>query len=149
MNTLLTTITNDRDTARRNRDTQTLSTLTLVLSAVQGSEKANKDRPQSYEDTVATVRQQLKKLREERDAFKAAERDITALQASVDLLKTYLPVPLTAGEIDSIVLKVLNDHHATNVGQAMKLCKEIAKEKFDSKAFSARVQALLVSKNDT
>jgi uncharacterized protein YqeY len=149
MNTLLTTITNDRDTARRNRNTAALSTLTLVLSAIQSSEKANKGKEQSFEETVTTVRQQLKKLREERDAFGTAGRDTTELQASVDLLKAYLPVPLTAEEVDSIVLSVLNDHHAKNVGEAMKLCREIAKEKFDSKAFSARVQALLVSKNDT
>jgi uncharacterized protein len=115
----------DLAVARRQRDEVGLRTLSLLKSELVRAGKEPGAGQLSEEAELSVVRRELKRRQEAAEAFSAAGRSSSALQeqASVDLLRRYLPVQISDAELERELREVISQVGARSprdLGSVMK-----------------------------
>lgn len=120
---LKTKLHDDMTAALRARDEPALSTLRMILAAVQTEEVAGKQaRELSDEQVLQVLTREGKKRREAADAFAQAGRNELAdkERAEGEVIAAYLPQQLSDDELREVVAEALVTSGADQMGAAMK-----------------------------
>ena len=102
----------DLTAAIKARDTTTVATLRMALSAIATEEVAGKAaRELSDDDVLAVLSREAKKRREAAEAFAGAGRDELADQerAEAEVLARYLPVQLGDEQVAQLVAEAVDE----------------------------------------
>jgi hypothetical protein len=102
---LMDQITADMKTAMREKDTVRLTTIRNIRSELLLLSKESKDAVVTDQQALACIEKLLKQRRESAKQFRAADREDLAVKedAEADILKTYLPEPLSEDEIKQLI----------------------------------------------
>ena len=108
--TLKATITEDMKAAMRARETARLSTIRLLLAAIKQKEVDERIEV-SDADVVGIVDKMIKQRRESIAQFDAGGRpELSAAErAEIEILRGYLPQPLSAAEVESLIAEAIAD----------------------------------------
>ena len=108
--TLKATITEDMKTAMRARETARLSTIRLLLAAIKQKEIDERIEV-SDADVVGIIDKMIKQRRESIVHFDAGGRpELSAAErAEIELLRAYLPQPLSATEVEALIAEAIAD----------------------------------------
>ena len=145
--TLKERITEDMKAAMRASDKERLSTIRMAQAAIKQREV---DERISLDDAqvIAVLEKMVKQRRESIAHFEQGGRADLAdkERREVELLQGYLPVPLSADEIDALIREAIAASGAASVkdmGKVMALVKTRAAGRADMGAVGARVKAAL------
>ena len=139
-------INTDLKDAMRARDQQKLNALRLVTAAIKQIEVD--ERIEVDEARLLDILTKIAKQRNESiTQFQAAGRDdlVQQEQYELDLLKQYLPEPLTDAEIAQLIEKVLSDVEASKISDMGKVMAEL-KPLMQGRADMGKVSAMIKSK---
>lgn len=144
---LKTRLSEDVKTAMKAGDKSRLATLRFMLAAVKQQEV---DTRQDLDDTAVTaiLTKLANQRRESISQFEAAQRDDLAAKEREELaiVETYLPMPLTATEIDALVdaaIAKLGAASIKDMGKVMAELKPALTGRADVGAVSAQVKGRL------
>ena len=145
--TLKARITEDMKDAMRARDAARLSTIRLLQAAIKQRE-VDERIELTDADVLAILDKMVKQRKDSIAAFEAGHRpDLAALeQAEIAVLQAYLPQPLTAAEIDTLIGEAIAATGATalpGMGKVMALLKPKLAGRADLAAASAQVRSRL------
>jgi uncharacterized protein len=152
MTDLKTTLHDDLTTAIRARDEVSVATLRMALAAITTEEVAGRSaRVLSDDDVVAVLTKEAKKRTEAATAFADAGRDELAARetAELEVLRRYLPEPLSRAEVDTMVDSAVAQAEAAGVtggaamGRIMKDLTARTRGRFDGKELSEMVRGRL------
>ncbi|MBE0428389.1 MAG: GatB/YqeY domain-containing protein [Thermoleophilia bacterium] len=110
-------IQNDLSVAMKSRDKAYISTLRMILSAMQMAQKEEK-RSMTSEQEVAVLARERKRRMQAADAFRRVGRDERALmeEAEAKVIESYLPPPgMTDVELDMIIDEVVAETGAVSI----------------------------------
>lgn len=139
----------DLTAAMKARDTTTVSTLRMAISAVKEAAVAGNSATElSDADVEAVLRTQVKRREEAAEAFDAGGRPAQAAaeRAERDVLLAYLPQPLDLEELELLVSSTLGAggySDLAQLGQAMKAVMAEVAGRADGKTVSAMVKRAL------
>ncbi|HEY8771758.1 MAG TPA: GatB/YqeY domain-containing protein [Candidatus Limnocylindria bacterium] len=133
--------------AMRARDERRTQTLRMAMSAAHNRE-IELGRSLADEDYVDILSKQVKQRRESIEAFRAGGRDAMAAneEAEAAILAEFLPEPLSADELESIVRAAIAETGAlspADLGKVMGRVVPQTKGRADGKAVSDLVRQLL------
>ena len=145
--TLKDQLTDDMKAAMKGGDKDRLRVIRLVLADIK---RVEVDTRKELDDPalLAIVEKAVKQRRDSVEQFtKGGRDDLAAIErAEIDVLETYLPEQLSAGEIDELVDEIVVATGAESIrdmGKVMAAIKERAAGKADMGTVSARVKARL------
>jgi uncharacterized protein YqeY len=131
----------------RGAEKERLSTIRMVQAAIKQREV---DERITLDDAqvLAVLEKMIKQRRESIAQFEQGGRaDLVAKErAEIELLKTYLPAPLSPAELDALITDAIAASGATSVkdmGKVMGIVKSKAAGRADMGAVSARIKAAL------
>ncbi len=147
--TLKSRITEDMKDAMRAKDSARLSTIRLLLAAIKQRE-VDERKDMADADVVNVIEKMIKQRRDSITQFEAGKRDdlVAVEKAEVTVLQTYMPQPLTDGEIDTAIADAIASTGAagpSGMGKVMAELKGKLAGRADMTAVSARVKAKLAS----
>ena len=133
MSELKTKLRDDLNGARRDRDRERTTLLTMTLSELKNRE-IELGREATDEDVVEVVLRAVNRRREAAEQMRAGSREDLASKEDQEaaLLAVYLPQPLTEDEVRAFVREAIADG-ATNVGGVMSAVMPKVKGRFDGK----------------
>lgn len=142
-------LTDDLKDAMRQRDAKRRDTIRLLLSAIRYEEIARKGDLDD-EAVTQTLSKQAQQRRDSITAYeKGARPDLVAQeQAELEIIKAYLPEPMSADEVGAIVQAAIADAGATgpqDMGKVMGRIMPQVRGRADGKQVSALVQERLRS----
>ena len=145
--TLKDQLTDDMKAAMKGGDKDRLRVIRLVLADIK---RVEVDTRKELDDPalLAIVEKAVKQRRDSVEQFtKGGRDDLAAVErAEIDVLETYLPEQLSAGEIDELVDEIVVATGAESIrdmGKVMAAIKSRAAGKADMGTVSARVKARL------
>lgn len=143
--TLKTAIQDDMKEAMRAKDKDRLGTIRLILAALKQRE-VDERIELTDGDILAILDKMLKQRRDSIDQYQKAQRaDLVAVEeAECQIIRHYLPTPLTEAEIDGLIDAALAESGAASVkelGKVMNLLKPQIQGRADMSAVSGRVKA--------
>ncbi len=121
----------DMRAAMKERDKGRVGALRMLGAALKNGE-IEAGRPLTEEEEQVVLRRQLKQREESAEAFRKAGREERAASelAEAEIVREYLPEPLSADELEQIVDEALRETGATGIkdmgavmGQAMALAE--------------------------
>jgi uncharacterized protein YqeY len=135
-----------RDSMRA-RDERRTQTLRMAMSAAH-NRQIEVGRPLTDEDYVEILGKQVKQRRESIEAFRAGGRDAMAEneEAEAAILAEFLPEPLSADQLESLVRAAIAETGAASpadLGKVMGRVVPQTKGRADGKAVSDLVRRLL------
>lgn len=136
----------DMTAALRARDEPALSTLRMLLAAVQTEEVSGKQaRELSDEQVQQVLTREGKKRREAADAFAQAGRDELAAKerAEGEIIAAYLPAQLSDDELREVVAEALGTSGADQMGPAMKAANAAVSGRAEGGRVAAEVRRQL------
>lgn len=144
----------DLSTAMKARNTVTVATLRMALTAISTEEvSGSKARELSDDEVLVVLAREAKKRRESAEVFSAAGRDELANRerAEGEVLVGYLPQQLTDDELSALVADTIDDVAGQlgkrptfgQLGLVMKAAKAKAAGRADGSRLSAAVLATL------
>ena len=140
-------ITEDMKAAMRAKDSERLGTIRMITAGIKQREV---DERITLDDVqvLSVVEKMIKTRKESIEQFKAGNReDLVARESKeIELLQGYLPVQLSAGEVDALIAAAIAESGATSIkemGKAMALLKQKAQGRTDMAAASAKLKAKL------
>ena len=142
-------LSDDLKDAMRQRDAKRRDTLRLLLSAIRYEEIARKG--DLDDDAVTqTLSKQAQQRRDSIEAYEKGDRpDLVAQeQAELEIIRAYLPEPMSADEVGAIVQAAIADAGATgpqDMGKVMGRIMPQVRGRADGKQVSALVQERLRS----
>jgi uncharacterized protein len=133
--------------AMKSGDAVTLSTLRLLLSAIQ-NEEIRVRRALSIQEIHKVISTVCKQRTEAIDLFAKAGRDDLAQKeaAELSILQRYLPRPLTEEEVQSLIRESISEsgaHGVQDLGKVMKLVMPKVTGRTDGKRVNELAKALL------
>jgi len=133
----------DIKNALKQRETDKLSVLRLVMDSIIKKEKEIK-KELTDDDVLKLLMSAVKKGKDSIAQFEQGNRqDLVAKeQRELDVLKTYLPEQMSEDEIKAIVQKVINSG-ADNMGEVMKQVMPQLQGRADGKLVTDIVKQLL------
>ena len=138
-----------RDTkeAMRNRDKGRVTALRMISAALQNAQ-IEKGQPLNEEDEMAVLRRQVKQREESADAYRKAGREdqAEAETKEAEIVRAYLPTPLSDEELEAIVDGVIAETGASSMremGAVMGRANAIAAGRADGKKLSGIVRGRL------
>jgi uncharacterized protein YqeY len=149
MATLKDQLNSDLTEAMKARDTVTVSTLRMVLTALANAERAGSDvRELSDDEVLAVIRSEAKKRAESAEVYTSAGRTELADKENAELsvLETYLPAAASADEIATAVAEEITRLGVTDMkgmGQVIKAVRDRLGGRADGGAVSAAVKSAL------
>ena len=137
----------DMRAAMKSGDKEKLSTLRMLISAVQYEEVA-RDKPLEEADYVAILQREVKKRNEAAEAFRTGGREDSALKEEREavILKAYLPQQMSEAELREAIQAVIAEKGFTGKAQMGLLMREMMaryKGKTDGKTVQALAAELL------
>jgi len=147
--TLKARITEDMKDAMRARDTGRLSTIRLLLAAIKQREVD--DRIELTDTDVLAILDKMVKQRKDSIAqFEAGHRaDLAAAErAEIGVLQAYMPQPLSAAEVEAMIVEAIaatGAAGAAGIGKVMAVLKPKLAGRADLAAASAQVKARLTA----
>ncbi|MFC7342325.1 GatB/YqeY domain-containing protein [Saccharopolyspora griseoalba] len=144
----------DLSAAMKERDTATTGVLRMALAAVGKEEVAGKQaRELSDEEVLKVLSKEVKKRDESAEAFRGAGREeqAAAEEAEAEVLRRYLPQPLTDDELSRLVAEAIAEVEAElgekpgmkQMGQVMKLANAKAAGRAEGGQVAGLVKAKL------
>jgi hypothetical protein len=140
---------NDLTAAMKARDEVRVRTLRMALTAITNEEVAGAQaRELSESDVVKVLMREEKKRREAAEAFDTGGRPdrAEAERAEGEVLRGYLPTPLSVDELAELVAAAIAETGATEVramGQVMKVVTPKVDGRADGKRVSTEVRRQL------
>jgi uncharacterized protein YqeY len=137
-------IQDDTKTAMKQRDRTRVGALRLLGAALKNAEiEAGRSLTEQEEQTI--LRRQLKQRDESAEAFRKAGREGQAASesAEAEIVRSYLPQPLSPAELEEIVETAMNDTGATNMrdmGNVMGRAMELSEGRAEGRQLSALVR---------
>ena len=133
--------------ALRSGDSLRKDTLRLVLSAIKLAE-VEKRGPLDESDILSVLQKEAKVRHESISDAKKAEREdlLDDLYASLKIVETYLPQPLTEEDITQLAQEAINETGAKTpkeMGQVMKVLMPRIQGRADGKVVNEIVRSLL------
>jgi uncharacterized protein YqeY len=130
------------------KDAARLSTLRLLKSALGYAQIEQKTDTLSDADVVGLVQKEIKKRRDAAEQYQAGGRAELAEKETreIAVLETFLPVPLSAQELEELVRATVAELGASSkkeMGQVIKAVQAKAAGRADGKAISSVVGRLL------
>ena len=133
--------------AMKSGDAVTLSTLRLLLAALQNEEIRLRRElvPEEIQRTIATL---CKQRTEAIDLYRKGRRDDLAQkeEAELEVLKRFLPQPLSEDEVKSLIRASIAEasaHGIQDLGKVMKLVMPKVSGRSDGKRVNELAKALL------
>jgi uncharacterized protein len=137
-------IQDDTKTAMKQRDSTRVGALRMLGAALKNAEiEAGRSLTEQEEQTI--LRRQLKQRDESAEAFRKAGREEQAASesAEAEIVRSYLPQPLSPAELEEIVETAMNDTGATNMrdmGNVMGRAMELSEGRAEGRQLSALVR---------
>ena len=137
-------IQNDSKTALKRRDRPRVGDLRMLDAALQNAE-IEAGRPLTEQEEQTILRRQLKQRDESAEAFRKAGREEQAASesAEAEIVRAYLPQPLSPAELEKIVETAINDTGATSMrdmGNVMGRAMEVSEGRAEGRQLSALVR---------
>lgn len=133
--------------AMKGRDRPRVEALRMLTSALKNGE-IEKGEPLTEDEEITILRRQLKQREESADAFRKAGREeqARAEETEAEIVRGYLPAPLSDEEMSGLVDEVIDETGATSMrdmGTVMGRATARAGNRADGKRLSAIVRARL------
>lgn len=140
-------IAEDMKSAMREKNTIKLETIRLLRSAIQRKE-VDEQTELDDEAVLQIVQKMVKQCRDAAEQFTQGGRDDLASKEkeNINILKTYLPAPLSAEEIDKVISTAIAETSASSMkdmGKVMGSVKSKIQGRADMAEVSSRIKALL------
>ncbi len=143
-------ITSGMKTAMKAKDTVALNVLRALKTAMTNAsiEKGGLNTPLEEAEELAVIRKQIKQREDSTEQFRKAGRDDLAdkEEAEMNILKAFLPAPLTEEEVVAILDAVIAETGAStkkDMGRVMKLMQERTSGRADGKTLAKLVGSRL------
>ena len=141
-------IVEDMKAAMRAREPAKLSTIRMLLAGIKQKE-VDERVELSDEDVVVIIEKMIKQRRESIAQFEAGARlDLAAAEkAEIEVLRAYMPEPLTPEEIDALIAAAVEETGASGasaMGKVMAALKARLSGRADMGQVSAKVKAKLL-----
>ena len=141
-------LTNDLKDAMRQRDAVKRDTIRLLLSAIGYEEKAKRTDTLEDDAVLQVLSKQAQQRRDSIEAYQKGNRpDLVAKEeAELTIVTQYLPQPLGADEVETIVRSAIADMNATgpqDMGKVMGRIMPQVRGRADGKQVSALVSQKL------
>jgi len=143
------TIRSDMKAAMRSGEKDRLSVIRMLLAAIKQRE-IDERIELTDSDVLQIVEKLVKQRREAANQFGSADRkDLEQKElAEIEVLKTYLPEPLSEAALDELITTAIKETGAASMrdmGQVMNRVREQAQGRADMSAVSAKVKSQLGS----
>ena len=140
-------IKNDMIKAMKEQDKFRLSVIRMIKASVD-KERIDKKIEITDEVVIDVLAKELKTREESRLEFSKAGRTdlVEDLDKEIEIIKEYLPEPLTEEEIDKIINDAFKETEASSIkdmGKVMKLVTPKVKGRCDMKEVSNKIKAKL------
>jgi uncharacterized protein YqeY len=137
----------DMKSAMKERDRSRLSALRMLNAALKNGE-IEAGRPLTEEEERVILRRQLKQREESAEAFRKAGREEQAASeaAEAEMVREYLPEPLSPEELEGVVDRAVREIGATgmkDMGAVMGRALELSEGRAESRQLSALVRSRL------
>ena len=137
-------IQDDTKTAMKQRDRTRVGALRMLGAALKNAE-IEAGRPLTEQEEQTILRRQLKQRDESAEAFQKAGREEQAASeaAEAEIVRTYLPQPLSPAELEEIADRAINETGATSIrdmGSVMGRAMELAEGRADGRQLAALVR---------
>jgi uncharacterized protein YqeY len=137
-------IQDDTKTAMKQRDRSRVGALRMLGAALKNAE-IEAGRPLTQQEEQTILRRQLKQRDESAEAFRKAGREEQAASesAEAEIVRSYLPQPLSPAELEEIVKSAMNDTGATSMrdmGNVMGRAMELSEGRAEGRQLSALVR---------
>jgi uncharacterized protein YqeY len=145
---LLERLSQEMKAAMLSKDSERLSTLRLLKSAIGYAEIEKKTEKLSDPEIVGIVQKEIKKRRDAIEQYDKAGRTelVSKEKAEVSVLEGFLPKPLSAEELDQLVRATIQELGATGkkeMGAVIKAVQTKAAGRADGRTISVVVGKLL------
>jgi uncharacterized protein len=140
-------IQSDTKAAMRQRDKTRVGALRMLGAALKNAE-IEAGRPLTEQEEQTILRRQLKQRDESAEAFRKAGREerAAAESAEAEIVRSYLPEPLSQEELEEIVDRAVNETGATgmrDMGAVMGRAMELSGGRAEGRELSALVRGRL------
>ena len=140
-------IKNDMIKAMKEKDKFKLSVIRMIKASID-KERIDKKIEITDEVVIDVLAKELKTREESRLEFSKVGRTdlVEDLDKEIEIIKEYLPEPLTEEEIDKIITETFKETGASSIkdmGKVMKLVTPKVKGRCDMKDVSSRIKAKL------
>jgi uncharacterized protein len=137
-------IQDDTKAAMKQRDRTRVGALRMLGAALKNAE-IEAGRPLTEQEAQTILRRQLKQRDESAEAFRNAGREEQAASesAEAEIVRSYLPQPLSEAELEEIVATALQDTGATSMrdmGNVMGRAMELSEGRAEGRQLSALVR---------
>jgi uncharacterized protein YqeY len=137
-------IQDDTKTAMKRRDKTRVGALRMLGAALKNAE-IEAGRPLTEKEEQTILRRQLKQRDESAEAFRKAGREEQAASesAEAEIVRSYLPQPLSPAELEQIVETAMNDTGATSMrdmGNVMGRAMELSEGRAEGRQLSTLVR---------
>ena len=137
----------DLKMAMRERDKPRLGALRMLGAALKNGE-IEAGRPLEEQEEQTILRRQLKQREESAEAFRNAGREdqAAAEAAEADVVRAYLPQPLSPEEMEKVVDAAIQETGATgmrDMGRVMGRATQLSEGRAEGRELSALVKARL------
>jgi len=144
---LKTDLQEDMKNAMRAGEKERLATIRMILAAIKQREVDNREDV-SDDDVFQILEKMVKQRRESADQYRKGQREDLAEreEREIDLIRTYLPEPLSADELNELIARAIEKSGAESMkdmGKVMSLVKAEAHGRADMGSVSAAVKARL------
>ena len=144
---LKTDIQEDMKNAMRAGEKERLATIRMILAAIKQREVDNREDV-SDDDVFQILEKMVKQRRESADQYRKGRREDLAEreEREIDLIRAYLPEPLSADELNVLIAQAIEKSGAESMkdmGKVMSLVKAEAHGRADMSSVSAAVKARL------
>lgn len=140
-------IQSDTTSAMKQRDRTRVAALRMLGAALKNAE-IEAGRPLTEQEEQTILRRQLKQREESAEAFRKAGREEQAASesAEAEIVRTYLPIPLSQTELQEIVDRAIDQTGAEgmrDMGAVMSLAMDLSEGRAEGRALSALARARL------
>lgn len=147
--TLYEQIREDMKTAMKNKDSATLDTVRMLISSIK-NKAIDLGKELEDADVIATIKSDVKKLKDGLESFVTAAREDLAEKARAEIatLEKYLPAQMSDEDLETRVRAKLAELGITDmasVGKAMGALMADLKESADGSRIKATVDKILKS----
>jgi uncharacterized protein YqeY len=137
-------IQDDTKAAMKQRDKTRVGALRMLGAALKNAE-IEAGRPLTEQEEQTILRRQLKQRDESAEAFRRAGREEQAASesAEAEIVRSYLPKPLSPAELEEIVDMAINGTGATSMrdmGSVMSRAMELSEGRAEGRQLSALVR---------
>jgi uncharacterized protein YqeY len=137
----------DTRTAMKQRDRTRVAALRMLGAALKNAE-IEAGRPLTEQEEQTILRRQLKQRDESAEAFRNAGREEQAASesAEAEIVRTYLPEPLSQTELEEIIDRAIDQTGAEgmrDMGAVMAMAMDLSEGRAEGRALSALARARL------